>query len=38
MHFRLFRPLLNHLYDIGTERDRGDHGKVKLPHCHFEPS
>ena len=38
MHFKLLCPLLNHLYDAGTEHCRGGHGKFKLPHCHFDPS
>ena len=38
MHFKLLFPLLNHLYDAGTEHCRAVHGKVKLLHCHFDPS
>ncbi len=38
MHFKLRCPLLNHLYDASTEHGRAGHGKVKLPHCHFDPS
>ena len=38
MHFKLLCPLLNHLDDVGTEHGRAGHGKVKLPHCHFDPS
>ena len=36
--FKLLCPLLNHLYDAGTEHGCAVRGKVKLPHCHFDPS
>jgi hypothetical protein len=38
MHFKLLCPILNHLYDAGTEHGRPGHGKVKVPPCHFHPS